>query len=262
NMRMEFFANLSHELRTPINLILGTIQLLDLKVNKLNDNDKIYFKKYNKIVTQNGLRLLKLVNNLIDTTKIDAGYFEYNPINYDIINFVESICMSVCEFAKQKKVNLIFDTEIEENLMSFDLDMMERIILNLLSNAIKFNKKDGEIKVYIYQDNKKNLNISIKDSGLGIPKEKLDSIFQRFEQVNSKKSNEKEGSGIGLALVKSLVELHKGDIFVNSTLNEGSEFIITIPNVSIDSELGCETIKQDIDVQVNRMNVEFSDIYI
>lgn len=262
NMRMEFFGNLSHELRTPINLILGTMQLLNLKINKLELKDKNYFEKYNKIVTQNGLRLLKLVNNLIDTTKIDTGYFEYNPQNYDIIRFIEDICMSVCDFAIEQNINLIFDTELEENLMTFDLDMMERIILNLLSNAIKFNKQNGTIEVYINNDSNGNLNISVKDSGIGIPKEKIDSIFGRFDQVNSKSKKEKEGSGIGLSLVKSLVELHKGNILVNSKLNEGTEFIVSIPNILIESNEEYIVKESESESQVNRMNVEFSDIYI
>ena len=260
-MRNEFFANLSHELRTPINLILGTMQLIDLKLDRLDSKEKNYIKKYNKIITQNGLRLLKLVNNIIDTTKIDSGYFNYNPQNYDIIRFVEDICMSVCDFAKQQDIDLIFDTELEENIMTFDLDMMERIILNLLSNSIKFNKKDGKIEVYISSDDIGNLNISVKDTGRGIPKDKVDSIFSRFNQVDSKSKQEKQGSGIGLSLVKSFIDLHNGNIYVNSELDKGTEFIISIPNIIIESDMEYKIIESDFESQVNRMNVEFSDIY-
>ncbi|MGL4796960.1 MAG: PAS domain-containing sensor histidine kinase [Paraclostridium sp.] len=261
-MRMEFFGNLSHELRTPINLILGTMQLLNLKIDQLNYKEKDYLIRYNKIVTQNGLRLLKLVNNLIDSTKINTGYFEYNPQNYDIIKFIEDICMSVCDFANQQDIDLIFDTELEENLMTFDLDMIERIVLNLLSNAIKFNKKNGTIEVYINKCQDGYLNIGVKDSGIGIPKEKIDSIFGRFDQVKNKSKKEREGSGIGLSLVKSLVELHNGTISVNSNLNEGTEFIISIPNILIESNKNNIIIESEGGSQVNRMNVEFSDIYM
>jgi signal transduction histidine kinase len=237
------------------------MQLIDLKLDRLDSKEKNYIKKYNKIITQNGLRLLKLVNNIIDTTKIESGYFNYNPQNYDIIRFVEDICMSVCDFAKQQDIDLIFDTELEENIMTFDLDMMERIILNLLSNSIKFNKKDGKIEVYISSDDIGNLNISVKDTGRGIPKDKVDSIFSRFNQVDSKSKQEKQGSGIGLSLVKSFIDLHNGNIYVNSELDKGTEFIISIPNIIIESDMEYKIIESDFESQVNRMNVEFSDIY-
>lgn len=260
SLRMDFFANISHELRTPLNVIFSALQLLKLKSSSLAGEELEYVCRYLGIIEQNGYRLLKLVNNLIDCTKIDAGYLEYKPQNFDIINFVENICMSVCEFVNQNDMNLIFDTDTEEKIVAFDLDMMERIILNLLSNAIKFNSKNGKIEVNITCD--ECVNISIKDSGIGIAEDKIGSIFGRFEQLSSKKLHNKEGSGIGLSLVKSLVDIHGGKITASSKINEGTTFTVSIPSVLVEKKSNTRTYNALNDCsKVNRMNVEFSDIY-
>ncbi|MGL5753371.1 MAG: PAS domain-containing sensor histidine kinase, partial [Paraclostridium sp.] len=257
-MKIDFFANLSHELRTPINLIMSSLQVIYLKLDKLDPEMHEYFNKYLNIVTQNGRRLLKLVNNLIDTTRLDAGCFEYSPKNRDIVRCVEDICLSVSEFVKDNNMNITFDTNVEEKVIGFDQDNMERIILNLVSNAIKFNKPNGDIFVNLEYD--KDIKISVKDTGIGIPKDKLESIFGRFEQVKSKLKKEKEGSGIGLSLVKSLVEIHGGNITVDSKLGEGSEFIVTLPNGLVNEDKQEENNAQMYLSNINLMNVEFSDI--
>lgn len=260
NLKIDFFANISHELRTPLNVIFSALQFLKLKSNAFIDNELDFINKYLNIIEQNGYRLLKLVNNLIDTTKIDAGYLEYTPQNFDIINFVEDICMSVSEFISQHNMTLVFDTDTEEKVIGFDLDMMERIILNLLSNAIKFNSPSGKIEVYITCN--EYVNITIKDNGIGIAKDKLDSIFGRFEQINNKKVHNKEGSGIGLSLVKSLVSIHKGKITASSEINNGTTFTVSIPVNTVENQVQLNSNNSiSDDNKVNRMNVEFSDIY-
>lgn len=260
-MKLDFFANLSHELRTPINLILSSLQVLDLKIDNLDTVTSEYFNKYLSIINQNGKRLLKLVNNLIDTTKLDSGCFDYSPKNSDIIICIENICLSTSSFVNTNNLDIIFDTDLEEKIVSFDQDNMERIILNLISNAIKFNKPNGTINVTVTCED--NIKISIKDTGIGIPEDKLESIFGRFEQVNSHSKREKEGSGIGLALVKSLVEIHNGTISVNSKVGEGSEFIVTLPDVLLeDTESSIDSFSMFNNEVVNRMDIEFSDIYM
>ncbi|RDY23669.1 PAS domain S-box protein [Romboutsia maritimum] len=260
-LRLDFFANISHELRTPINLVLSAIQVLSLKIEKLDVETREYFFKYMGIMQQNGFRMLKLVNNLIDMTKIDSGYFIYTPQNGNIISFVEEICMSVSDFVSRNSMEIVFDTDLEEKIIGFDAEKIERIILNLLSNAVKFNKPNGSINVYINCEDEKYVKIKIKDTGIGIPNDKLYNIFERFEQVKGKIKKEREGSGIGLSLVKSLVEIHGGYIQVDSVLGEGSEFIISIPNKLVESDgLNSEIICNQS--QSKRINVEFSDIYI
>lgn len=259
-IRSEFFTNLSHELRTPLNLIFSSLQILDLKIKNTNDRDEQSIERYLNMANQNTYRLLKLVNNIIDSNKITSGYFDYNPQNYDIVNFVEGICQSIVDFAKQKNIEIIFDTEIEESLVSFDLDKMERIILNILSNSIKFSKENGQIIIVIKEVNDM-IEIQISDNGIGIPKHKLESIFDRFKQVDNNIIRRGEGSGIGLYLVKSLVDMHGGDIQVDSELDEGTTFKIKIPN-SINSECECTIVEKNFqNSYIEKIKVEFSDIY-
>lgn len=255
-IRGDFFANLSHELRTPLNIIFSSLQVLDLKLKKEDQS----ITKYINMATQNTYRLLKLVNNLIDSNKITSGYFEYNPQNYDIVYFVESICQSIVDFAKQKNIEVIFDTDVEEKIISFDLDKMERIILNILSNSIKFTKEQGKIEIYIRESNEM-LEIEISDDGIGIPQNKLNSIFERFKQVENNTIRSGEGSGIGLYLVKSLVDMHGGDIAVESELGSGTTFKISIP-VELEEEYECNIIEKNLqNSYIEKIKVEFSDIY-
>ncbi|MCC3865068.1 PAS domain-containing sensor histidine kinase [Terrisporobacter petrolearius] len=257
-LKLDFFANLSHELRTPINLISSTIQLIKLNLTKLSPQDANKFYKYMDIMEMNSLRLVRLINNLLDSTRVEAGYISFNPINADIVAFIEDICESIVEFTEFNSMHLIFDTNVEEEVVLFDQDIIERTMLNLLSNAVKFNKKNGNIYVnlYIKED---IIKISVKDEGIGIPKEKANCIFERFEQVESRNRMEKQGSGIGLYLVKSLVSLHGGTINVNSEVNQGSEFIVVIPRELLNN--GEELIIQKKEeVRYNRANIEFSDI--
>lgn len=258
-LRMDFFANLSHELRTPINLIFSALQVINLKLNKIDDENLEYFEKYLSIIGQNSNRLLKLVNNLIDTTRLDAGCFNYSPKNNNIVSCIENICLSVADFVKDNNLSIIFDTDTEEKIIGFDQDNMERIMLNLISNAIKFNHPGGRIEVSV--NCREDVEIRVKDSGIGIPPEKLNVIFRRFEQVKDKFKKDREGSGIGLSLVKSLVEIHGGSICVNSIIGEGSEFIITLPCDLVDEN--SDNVFEDPKYinRVNWMNVEFSDIY-
>ncbi|QGU96362.1 PAS domain S-box protein [Clostridium bovifaecis] len=262
-LRTEFFANLSHELKTPLNVILGSQQLLSLylKDNKLLSECHGKVDKHLKILRQNCNRLLRLINNLIDITKIDSGFFEINMKSHDIINVIEEITLSVAEYIESNDIKLIFDTEVEEKKMCCDADKIERIILNLLSNAIKFTEPGGTINVNIY-DKKDKLVISIKDTGIGIPEDKLCIIFDRFRQVDDLFTRTHEGSGIGLALVKSLVEMHGGTISVYSEVGEGSEFIIKLPINQTCGEPSREYRAKRLDGEkVERIQVEFADIY-
>ena len=255
-VKTELFTNLSHELKTPLNVILGTVQMMELEKHPSNENEK----KYVKFLKQNSLRLVRLINNLIDLTKIDANYFEIHRRNLDIVSFVESITSSVLDYAKVKSINIIFDTDIEEKVISCDPDYVERIVLNLLSNAIKFTPKGGKILVSVHDMNEK-INVSVKDNGIGIPVDIQKNIFNRFEQVDKSLRREHEGSGIGLSLVKSLVNKLDGNIYVKSRPSKGSEFIVEFPCKTIPetSELSIENTL--ISNFVESAKIEFSDIY-
>lgn len=258
-MMTEFFSNISHELKTPLNVILGAVQILSLP-SKENGNaiENLATSKYLKTIKQNCYRLVRLVNNLIDISKFDSGYFKVDLHNHNVVSVVEDITLSVVDYARNKGIELLFDTDVEEKEMAIDLDKIERIILNLLSNAIKFTNRGGQILVSLFNKGDKVL-ISIKDSGIGMPKDKLDMIFERFGQVEKNLARNKEGSGIGLSLVKSIVDMHDGNIKALSEDGKGSEFIIELPVRLVE-------VRQNSDghlyeSKVEKISIEFADIY-
>ncbi|MDP4144982.1 MAG: ATP-binding protein [Bacillota bacterium] len=260
-LKSEFITNISHELRTPINVILSTLQLMELKgttMNQLLNDEKS--EHYIKMMKQNCYRLVRLTNNLIDITKIEAGFSELDLHNYNAVQVIEDITLSVAEYAMSKGLELIFDTNTEEKVMAFDADKLERIMLNLLSNAVKFSKTEGKISVY-FQDNNDTISITVKDTGIGIPQDKQEIIFERFRQVDRSLSRKNEGSGIGLSLVKSLVELHEGTISVQSAYGKGTEFIIELPVKLIDEGMNIKPKFNNSHDPVQKTKMEFSDIY-
>jgi len=256
-MITEFFSNISHELKTPLHVIFSAIQLLSL-YNKTTEEES-YNKQneYLDVMKKNCYRLMRLINNILDMTILDSGFLKLNLKNYNIVSVVEDVTMSVATFAESKQINFVFDTEVEEKIMAFDSDKIERVILNLLSNAIKFTGDGGKIYVNV-SDKRESISISIKDTGTGIPKDKLKTIFERFEQVDKTFRRDCEGAGIGLSLVKSLVEMHNGTIEVNSKYGEGSEFIINLPVVLLDEE--CQKVKFEVGTNIEMINLELSDI--
>lgn len=260
-MKNDFFTNISHELRTPINVIYSALQVENDYLK--NDISKEVIIKYNKIIRQNCLRLTRLINNIIDITRIETGFFKPNFRVENIITIVEDITMSILEYVNCKKSILVFDTEIEEAYVMCDPDLIERIILNILSNAVKYGKENGNIEVYICQNNSSSISISIKDDGIGIPDEMKEKIFDRFLKVDNSLSRNTEGSGIGLAIVKELVEIHKGTIKYESEINCGTEFKITFPILEYASEV-CATLEKPMNYEKNiiqSVEIEFSDIY-
>jgi len=259
-LKTEFFANISHELRTPINVILSAIQLLNIYTAKDDfeeNNDKLV--RYIFTMQQNCYRLLRLVSNIIDITKIDAGFFELQLSNQNIVSIVEDIALSVSEYIEHKGITLVFDTEVEEKLMACDADKIERIMLNLLSNSIKFTKEGGKISVNIFDMGDK-ITISVKDNGIGIPKEELGHVFERFQQVDKSLRRSHEGSGIGLSIVKSLIELHGGTIRVESEYGKGTEFMVELPVKLIEPSKEINYIQLP-EENIEKINIEFSDIY-
>ncbi|MCX8128582.1 MAG: HAMP domain-containing histidine kinase [Clostridia bacterium] len=258
-IKTEFFANISHELKTPLSVILGAIQLIDHK-NSCILNDKKNLSKHFKTIKQNSYRLVRLINNILDITRIDSGYIKINLVNCNIVYLIEEMTQSIASYAEQKGLILEFDTEFEEIVTAVDIDKIERIILNLLSNAIKFTPVGGKISVTINGRNEK-IFISVKDTGPGIPEYMQSIVFERFKQVNNTFTRESEGTGIGLSLVKSFVELHDGNITINSEEGRGCEFLIEIP-VKLSEESICPGLNHSNQTKIiEAINIEFSDIY-
>ena len=223
-----YFVNLSHELRTPLNVILSIEQLIS-SLNKAGtkiSNEKM--ETYMNTLKGNSKRLLNLINNIIDTSKIDSGFYRLDKVQVNIVNLVEDTALSMVELAEVKGLEIIVDPEIEELFINCDKLDIERCIINLIGNAIKFTEAGGKITVTISELDK-CVKISVKDTGLGIDEKYHNSIFDRFGQVNSDEPEELGGSGLGLTLTKNLINLHDGEISVVSEKGKGSEFIIILP---------------------------------
>jgi len=260
-LKTEFFANMSHEFRTPLNIILGTIQLIERIVNENQSDSSNNFNKYLKMMKQNCYRLLRLINNLIEISRVDTGFIEMDYKNYNIVEVIEGITLSVAEYVENRGITLIFDTEMEEKLMACDMDKMERVMLNLLSNAIKFTNDNGHIFVTVGEQDDE-ITISVRDTGIGMEEDMLTKIFDRFRQVSPLLTRDHEGSGIGLSLVKSIIESHGGTISVKSEYGNGSEFIIKMPVRLLEEQESTED--RDFKTRcsnVEKMKVELSDIY-
>lgn len=256
-----FYAKITHELRTPLNIILGAIQLLELDI-KDSPELKGSFNKAVRIMRQNCLRLLRLVSNFIDISKIDTGFENLNLINVDVISVIEDITMSVSDYLTSKEISLIFDTDSEELLTACDPDKLERIVLNLLSNAAKFTPSGGSIKVDV-QTNPKTFCVSVSDTGCGIPSDELENIFDRFWQSEElKRKSPASGSGMGLSLTRSFVEMHGGRIWAESRAGKGTTVTFELPVRLVEEPRTAQTSQANkYNARVEKIQIELSDIY-
>lgn len=263
SLKTEFFANLSHEFKTPLNIILSTVQLVMNYIEVNNEYpDYNMFNKCLSNIKQNSYRILKIANNLIDMSKIDGNFYSINMGNYNIVEVVENIVQSLAEYMKDNKRNIIFDTIEEEIITACDPDQIERIILNLLSNAMKFTSHGGNIYVDMEVNDRCNkVIIKISNDGEKINFEDRLRIFERFTQSESLLTRRAEGTGIGLTLVKSLVKLHNGEVYVNTEFEEGTQFCIELPIRKIKNFKNNNVREKSIVSKVEKFNIEFSDIY-
>ena len=220
----KYLVNLSHELRTPLNVISSTNQLLLELSKKYNiKSDKLAY--YIDISERNCNRLLNLVNNILDNTKLQSKMYTLNLKEVDIIYLVET-SLTLIDYIKSKSIELIIDPEVEEKVILCDDYEIERCIVNLVSNAAKFTPEGGNITITI-KDLDDKVMISVLDTGVGIEEKYHKTIFDRFNQVDNDES--KGGSGLGLSITSKIVELHKGEIYVESKVGEGSNFVIILP---------------------------------
>ena len=233
-MKSRFFANISHEFRTPLTLISGPI---DKILSKHSDEETV---KQGSVIKKSANRLLGLINQLLDLSKLEAGKLELKASNSNIVSFIKGITMSFESAAERKDITLKVKAEKEEIELYFDKEKMTKIMANLLSNAFKFTPEGGEITVSLSLipspsgrgmskgQGEGSVQITVFDTGIGISEEELPKLFDRFYQVDSSQTREHEGTGIGLALTKELVELHHGTISVESKLGSWTEFTVTL----------------------------------
>ena len=221
-----YFVNLSHELRTPLNVIYSTQQLI-IELNK-NGILKEKLDYYMDVIARNSKRLLKMINDIIDTSKIESGCYHLNITETDIVYLVEDSVLSLKDYIEGKGVTLIVDPEMEEKTINCDNDAIERCIINLVSNAAKFTEAGDSITVRIIEE-KSQVKIEVIDTGIGIAEEYHETIFNRFNQIVDSNSEKNGGSGLGLTITRQIIELHNGKIYVESKPGNGSKFTIILP---------------------------------
>ncbi|MNM82177.1 Sensor histidine kinase YycG [compost metagenome] len=252
----KFFSFISHEFKTPLTVTMSAVQAIELICkNELSDIAKKYIKK----IYQSSLQQVRLVNNLLDITRADAGYLKVNKKNMDIVRMTKLIIKSILVYANEKNVNIECNPSSKEIYLGIDDEKYERILLNLLSNAIKFSPIKGNIYVDI-EENDGLVSITVKDEGPGIPEDKQKVIFERFGQVNNSLTRESEGTGIGLYIVNLLVNALGGEIKLESKLGQGSAFKVILPIEIVEEE---DILKGNLmdDGLVRTVNVEFSNVY-
>ena len=256
SMKVEFLSNMSHEFRTPINIILAITQLLNMHNKSLSDEK---YKEYLNVLKQNSYRLLRLINNIMDITKVNSDSDQLNLVNCNIVSVLEEIVMSTVLYASEKKRNIIFDTDNEEIILACDEDKIERIMLNLISNAIKFSDCDTDIEVKINTNLDLNrVYISIKNYGSNIEFKDREKIFERFYRVDNSLNRKNEGCGIGLFLCRKFIEMHGGEIFLDN-IDNGTQFSFYLPINITEEKINNPIIQKDS--LIERCNIEFSDIY-
>ncbi|MBI5976736.1 sensor histidine kinase [Clostridium perfringens] len=215
-IKNDFLSSISHDLKTPINVIYSSVQVqekfyVDENINKIGH--------YNQVNKENCITLMRLANNLIDSSKIDYDYLKPNFKVYNIVTLVEDSILNLAEYIKEKKLTYIFDTDEEELYVKCDQEFIQRIILNLISNSIKYTKRGG-IRVQI-KSNRNKVVIDFTDTGEGMDKDFIEKAFLRYSKGN-KKGIKNKSTGIGLYIVKSLVELQNGTIYINSIKDAGT----------------------------------------
>ncbi|MBT8399880.1 MAG: hypothetical protein KJO98_05335, partial [Rhodothermia bacterium] len=230
--KTKFFNNISHELRTPLTLLLGP---LENSLTGAYGNMNGLLRGQLEIMLRNGRRLLRLINQLLDLAKLESGKMELRARPGDLAAFAEGIVLSFTGFALEREIDLVFDSEAEVPEIYFDPEKIEKVLFNLLSNAVKFTPKGGRVDVAVGTRetpgarSDQYVEISVADTGPGIPEHEIESIFDRYHQVDGTMSQLQEGTGIGLSLARELVELHSGSIRVQSVSGSGATFIVSIP---------------------------------
>lgn len=259
HMRNDFFSFISHEFKTPLTVINAAVQALEIICGgELTDKSKGFIGR----IKQNSLRQLRLVNNLMDIMKAGSGYLKVKENNVDIIMLTKAIIQSVMLYAEEKGVKVAFSSMVSGRQVSIDDEKYERILLNLLSNAIKFTPTGKSIAVE-FSVEKGMLCVIVRDEGVGIPEEKQSMIFDMFGQVDSGLTRKTEGTGIGLALVKQLVNSMGGEIRVESKERAGSTFTVMLPEHEPSNEPAGEFSMLSKDSRlIQTAAIEFSNIYL
>ncbi|CEJ74744.1 two-component sensor histidine kinase [[Clostridium] sordellii] len=256
HVKNEFLINTSKCLKDPIENISKINDKLEKNKHKYNSN---HINNYTKLVKRNCYRIQRLINNMKEIADTENGVSSENFVGYDIVKLTKNIVEIIEKNYSNKGINIKFKSNINSYNMIIDVDKMERAILNLISNSIKFSEMGSYIEVNITRENKE-IKISVKDEGVGIPKDRMNFIFTKFGQIDRTLSRNTEGCGVGLALVKEIVNLHKGQIHVQSEEGVGSTFTIILQeNIGFIDKKTFE--REEYKSIEEKINVEFADIY-
>lgn len=260
NINDELLINCSHELKTPLNIIYGAAQMIEITTKNYNGN----LPNYVNSIKNNCLRLTKYINHILDLTAIESGEYKMNIERINLVEVVEYVVQKIAPKIKEMRLNILFDINVEEKYVSIDSELFGKAMLNIVSNAVKFSRPEGTISVEL-TDHKTDIEIKIKDDGIGIDTKYLEKIFNRFGQVDKSLSRSSEGSGIGLKLAKAIIELHGGKVSVESKLNEGSTFSVRIPLNNKDTIQNLYKNNDENVIDYDTINqlvyIEFSDIF-
>lgn len=253
---IEYFTDIIHDLRTPISVILGAVQLIEQRISSGNNNAMNV--KQLRTIKQNCHRMLHLINNILDVSRISSGNPQLNLTNVDIASLTSEITDSVIPFAQSKGIKLTYGSDNQDIQAAIDVEKFERIMVNLLSNAIKFTERGGNVGIGL-KSSGQSFILSVKDDGPGIPENMQDEIFKRFKQPGNT-APAYGGSGIGLSLVKLYTELLGGKITLNSEVGRGSEFMIEFPIKVIETEKEEVNIRTGTSNKTDLINIEFSGV--
>ena len=225
-MKSEFLANMSHELRTPLNGIIGFSELLvDEKAGPLNDVQREFIGD----ILVSGRHLLQVINDILDLSKVEAGRMQLLPESFELLRTVDEVCSIISPMAVKKRiaVNCHCDSQATVTL---DRQRFKQVLLNLVSNAVKFTNEGGRVDIYVEQRDKRTLELKVSDTGIGIAREDLSRLFVEFQQIDASAARQHQGTGLGLALTRKLVELQHGSVEVHSELGKGSTFTVVLPH--------------------------------
>jgi protein-histidine pros-kinase len=228
-MKSEFLANMSHELRTPLNGIIGFSEfLIDGKTGPLTAKQTEYVTD----IFNSGTHLLQLINDVLDLAKVEAGKMDLHPETFSVGKAIEEVCSVIGPMAQRKRLIVSCQIEPSANEVTLDRQKLKQVLLNLLSNAVKFTEDGGVVKIGADLYDHTWLRLQVQDSGIGIKPEDLDKLFLEFRQLDSGLTRRHQGTGLGLALTKKIVEFQQGTIEVKSAPGKGSTFTVILPRVS------------------------------
>ena len=226
-VKSEFLANMSHELRTPLSSIIGFSEFLaDEKPGKVNEKQKECLND----VLNSGRHLLQLINNVLDLSKVEAGKMELYPETFSIGKAIEEVCSILAPMAQKQNVVIRHELDpVVEDEVTLDQQKFKQVLYNLLSNALKFSNDGGKVDILVSPRDQTRLRLQVKDTGIGIQPEEINRLFIEFQQLDSGTTRRYEGTGLGLALTKKIVEFQKGSISVESEVGKGSTFTVELP---------------------------------